>query len=380
LEEAWEIILENRKAQNLFRQFGSLRKEGSIDFYSNDYLGLCHFAESQNLFREELKADFSLGSSGSRLVSGQQEELEQLERECSRFFKSETGLFFPNGFMANLALFSCMATRHDTILFDEQAHVSIKEGIRLSLAGSFPFLHNNPEDLEKKLKKAKGRKFVAIEGIYSMSGHLASLKSIVEVCKQHQAYLIIDEAHSTGVLGEAGEGLALSEKLENQIWVRNYTFGKALGTAGAFLALSPIAREFLTNFSFPLIYSTSPSPLQVKVCRIQLKQLKEEKHRIPLLQSNIRSWLAWAENQAFEVTKNAHSPVQFIRIRGNEKALALAKFINEQAIQIKAMLKPTVREGEEGLRVSLHSQNLPSDFERLAQAIKDFENIFGSRF
>lgn len=380
IEKHWLNILENRKSQHLFRSFGPLRQPDATDFYSNDYLGLCESPRSRELLKEELNRPFSLGSSGSRLVSGQQAELEMLETECSRFFRSETGIFFPSGFMANLALFSCIAGRHDTIIYDEQAHVSIKEGIRLSPARSFSFHHNDHEDLRKKLKNSSGKKFVAIEGIYSMSGHIARLEELLQVCDEAGAVLIIDEAHSAGVAGEEGEGLAIAKNLEKRIWVRHYTFGKALGASGAFLALSATARDFLTNFSFPLIYSTSILPLQVKLCRIQLRELQNSRSQIEALQRIIDFWCRRAEKESERFSKNEKSPVQFIRIAGNESALGISKRLQERGFQIKAMLSPTVKAGEEGLRVSLHSYNQPEEIEDLLRTLKEFENIFEVKF
>jgi 8-amino-7-oxononanoate synthase len=380
LEKKWLEILQARKEQQLFRRFGPVRDSSAIDFYSNDYLGLANSPDSRERLKSALEEPFALGASGSRLVSGQQAELELLEAECSHFFSSETGIFFPSGFMANLALFSCMAGRHDTILYDVQSHVSIKEGIRLSQARSYSFRHNDPEDLRKKLKNQDGQKFVALEGIYSMSGHKANLEELAQVCREEDALLIVDEAHSTGVTGSRGEGLSLDRNLKDYIWVRNYTFGKALGASGAFLALSSVARDFLINFSYPLIYSTAAPPVQVKLCRIQLQQLQNSGPKIKALQNIIEFWCRGSDKKSSLISANPESPVQFIRVPGNERALQLAHRFNELGFQIKAMLSPTVKAGEEGLRVSLHSFNTPEEIKRLDLALKEFKNIFDDRF
>ncbi len=380
LDDLWQSRLKSREDQFLFRQFGEPRNPHAIDFYSNDYLGLCSAESSKKDLVEWLSDQKWLGASGSRLVSGQYEALENLESACSEFFKSETGIFFPNGYVANLALLSCMATRHDTIIYDEQSHVSLKEGLRLSLAKSFPFRNNDLEDLEKKLKSATGQKFVVAESIYSMSGHIALLKELVSLCRKENALLILDEAHSTGVLGEKGQGLAISMGFENEVWARNYTFGKALGASGAFLALSGTAKKYLTNFSFPLIYSTSPLPVQVALCGFQLKTLQAENHRIKELQEKIRNWNQQDSDKYLTHSKNENSPVQFVSVPDNERALQMAKYLNQNGFQIKAMLSPTVKKGSEGLRISLHSYNSPSDYKLLWQAILKFENIFESKF
>jgi 8-amino-7-oxononanoate synthase len=370
--------LKKQSTKGLFREWGPLRNPSEVDFYSNDYLGLgINPTLNKRIARQFQEMNIPLGSSGSRLVSGHSELQENFESSCCRYFHSKAAIFFPNGYMANLALLSCIATRHDTIIYDEQAHVSIKDGIRLSQAARFSFRHNQPADLDKKLAKAKGNLFVVVEAIYSMDGDVCPLLEILQICEKYGAHLIVDEAHSTGVLGQMGQGLCVESQLHDRIWARIYTFGKALGASGAILALQADAKKYLINFSHPLIYSTAPLPIQILLCSEQLSKLSESKDQIAQLQDNIAYWNGKKIESEGRISKNLSSPVQYILVPGNAPAKALGKYLQQSGFQIKAMLSPTVSEGKERLRVSLHSYNLPSEIDQLFAGIVDFENNFG---
>ncbi len=217
-----------RKTQNAYRELQL--PSGLIDFCSNDYLGLA---------RQELKpsatslSPTSWGATGSRLISGHSLLAEQLELFLAQFHQTEAALLFNSGYQANLGLLSCLSTRHDTIVYDQLIHASLRDGIQLSPAKAFNFAHNDIEDLTRKLQRAKGQKIVVIESIYSMDGDEAPIADILSVCEQYDAQLIVDEAHATGVFGPAGEGVVVARGLQDKVWVRIHTFGKAVGAHGA---------------------------------------------------------------------------------------------------------------------------------------------------
>lgn len=362
--------LEERKASGLYRTWGPERDFSKTDFYSNDYLGLAQSQTTKNRLIEHLQNQSFIpnGSSGSRLVSGQSQLLEELESMCCSFFKGESAIFLPNGYLANLALLSCIATRHDTIIYDEQSHVSLKDGIRLSLAQKFSFKHNDVEDLKSKLKKAKGKIFIVVEAIYSMDGDLCPIQELVEVSNSFGAHLIVDEAHSTGVLASKGQGLCIDQGLESQVWARIYTFGKALGAAGAVLILSETTKQYLINASHPVIYSTAALPLQVLMAKVQLEVMLSDSTLIQKLQNNIAYWCGKINQYASDwLSSNSSSPVQLIRIPGNGPAIQLAQKLNSIDFQVKAMLSPTIKPGLERLRISLHSYNTPSEIDLLVE-------------
>lgn len=379
IERDFQKRLLRYEESGLLRQFGPARDSGKIDFYSNDYLGLAQSSADENSL--QIPRDLDFGSGGSRLVSGNYPLLEELETNCARFFHSETCLFFSTGYQANLALLSAIANRHDAFFYDEKCHISLKDGMRLSMAPRFSFRHNQAEDLRKKLEAnpVNGHRFVVIESIYSMDGDTCPLQELLDVCEKANAYLIVDEAHSTGTIGPLGKGLCVGLNLENRILGRVYTFGKAMGAGGAILAISNTFKEYLTNFSHPLIYSTSPSPVQAWICNRQLKRLATETHRIARLQEVISFWQEKVLLQKIDASKNFQSPVQYIPMPGNDAARTLANKLQSIDIQIKPMLYPTVSKGEERLRVSLHSYNLEEEIEVLLASIKDFQNNFGVR-
>ncbi len=207
-----EQKLSKRKAENAFRELKV--NDDLIDFCSNDYLG---FASEKEIHILENLPQF--GATGSRLISGNYELTEEVEQFLANFYKAESGLIFNSGYNANVGLFSCVAERTDTIIYDELIHASIRDGIRLSNANSFSFKHNDLNSLEDKIKNAKGNVFVAVESIYSMDGDKVSLRELVEICKKYNAALIVDEAHASGIFGEKGEGLVVQHNLESEVFL-----------------------------------------------------------------------------------------------------------------------------------------------------------------
>lgn len=365
--------LERRKSDHLYRQWGPPLTERAGDFISNDYLGFSQRGKElfENGISEWLRRQ-NIGSTGSRLVSGQHEALVQLEDLCCSFFESDKCLFFPNGYMANLALLSTVASRHDTYIYDEQCHVSLKDGMRLSMARRISFRHNDMEDLKKKLKQANGPIFIVTESIFSMDGDVCPLEDLLALTREYDAHLIIDEAHSTGTYGIEGKGLCLSSGYgKNEVWARIYTFGKALGASGAVLAISDTTYNYLVNHSHPVIYSTAPMPFQAYVCMNQLDHLTQYPQRIEELQRVISYWNSLTLEGFQGISKNKKSPVQYVKIQGNQEALACGKKLQRAGFQVKAMLSPTVSIGNERLRISLHSYNTVEELDRLKAILEE---------
>ncbi len=207
--------LNKRIEEGTLRSLSSF--DGFIDFYSNDYLG---FAKIKSKSENTLK----YGSTGSRLISGTSNESLIAEEFLADFFNSESSLIFNSGYDANLGFFSSVPQRGDFVFYDEYIHASIRDGLRLSFATSNSFKHNNLVDLELKLSKVHGVKYVVVESLYSMDGDMAPLIEIVELCSKYGAYLIVDEAHSGGVFGELGQGLVSELKLEEKVFARIITF------------------------------------------------------------------------------------------------------------------------------------------------------------
>ena len=241
--------LKERKENDALRSL--MKADGMVDFYSNDYLGVAKLSfETEGLF----------GSTGSRLISGNSQRTEEIETELAAFFHQSSALLFNSGYDANLGLFSSVPLKGDTVIYDVLVHASIRDGIRMSLANSHSFAHNDIDNLRDKLSRAKGTVYVAVESVYSMDGDQAPLKEILAVCEEEGAFLIVDEAHSGGVLGDNGEGLTTECGIDDRVFAKIITFGKAFGSHGAVVLGSDDLKTYLINFARSLIYTTALSP------------------------------------------------------------------------------------------------------------------------
>ncbi len=353
-------LLAQRKADNSYRQLCDY--SNLIDFFSNDYLSFNESPVLQNKVRDYInKHTPSYGSTGSRLVSGNRKEMEKIESYLASYFKAEAALFFSSGFNANLALFSSIASKEDTIIYDSLIHASIREGIRLSPARSFSFKHNDLNDLEKKLDRATGDIFVAIESLYSMDGDFAKLREIANLCKEKGVFLIIDEAHSTGVYNDDGSGYTCQLGLEQDSFARIMTFGKGLSCHGACIVGSNELRDFLINFGKSFIYTTAPDLLSMKKVKWAIQYRKDTPDIQQKLFQNIEYFLDLQKTyfpfkESFEL-----SPIQTIEIPGNHWVKTTEKLLIKNGIATKAILSPTVPEGSERLRICIHRNHTKED-------------------
>ncbi|TAF72345.1 MAG: 8-amino-7-oxononanoate synthase [Bacteroidetes bacterium] len=354
------------------KQEGSLRKLSvpinGIDFYSNDYLGL---AQNQELIEKINQICNSqkhkLGSTGSRLLSGNSAYFEELECYLAQIFESESTLIFNSGYMANVGVFSCLPKRGDTILYDELSHACIKDGMRLSFAEKFSFKHNDLNDLEIKLKRAKGQIFIATESVFSMDGDFAPLAEMEKLSEKYNAQFIVDEAHSTGVFGQYGSGLVCHLGLSLKIPIRIHTFGKAIGTHGACVTGPKILTEYLINFSRPFIYTTAMPFHNLVSIKMAFEQLTKE----PDLQHKLYENIAFFKNQLQPKLKTiaSSSAVQVVLISGNETIKNAGQKIQEQGFIVKPILSPTVKKGSERLRICLHSYNTELEIKELCDIL-----------
>jgi 8-amino-7-oxononanoate synthase len=358
--ENWKKFLNEKiqqlKNKGIYRKL-KLKENNIIDFSSNDYLGI---AKS---FNEQANTDvISGGSTGSRLLTGNSATLEELELFLASFHKSEAGLLFNSGYLANLAVLSSVPQKGDLVIYDELCHSSIKDGLRLCFAERFPFKHNDLNDLEKKLSKINVKhKFVVVESVYSMDGDLCPLKDIVYLCSKYNAFLILDEAHSTGLFGYRGEGLSVELNLENYIHVRIHTFGKAIGSHGAIVVGDPDLKSYLINTARPFIYTTSMSENQAKhifKCYQRLEHI------------NLNLWTAKTLHfsNTFQIT-HTKSPIYPIIIGSIEKTILMADLIQKKGYDVRPILPPTVKKGSERLRITLHLFNTEEQIKGLYEVI-----------
>ncbi len=367
--------LQKREDQNALRKL--LTNNNLIDFCSNDYLG---FAQSPEL-QKNIEVEFSLlpqrksGSGGSRLLAGNSSYAEDLEKKIAAFHNAESGLIFNSGYDANIGLFSSVLQKNDTIIYDELIHASIHDGIRLSKAKAFMFKHNNIEHLEERLRLAEGTIYVAIESIYSMDGDESPLEEIVSICKKHNANLIVDEAHATGITKNSGKGLVQLLGYENDVFARVHTFGKALGCHGAIVLGSNLLRNFLINYSRSFIYTTA-LPIKSLIAINQAYLLLEKSERlIHDLHTKIVLFKNTLNTYTFIELIESTSPIQCIINSGNSEVKKVALYLQKKGFDIRPILSPTVPKGKERLRICLHTFN---NEEELQTLIKSMVNYFKS--
>ncbi len=351
--------LETRKAENAFRVLSVF--EDSIDFFSNDYLGLA---------RVDFENNGSLGSTGSRLLSGNTNHAIQLESKLASFYQQPSGLFFNSGFDANLGIFSTIPQRGDTIIYDELCHASIRDGVRLSNANAYSFKHNDTEHLAARLANTTGDVYVAVESIYSMDGDESPLAEIAKICKCNNAFLIVDEAHSGGLYGKEGKGLVSKYNLDDSVFIKLITFGKAYGSHGGLVLCSNDIRDFLINFSRAFIYTTALPEHSLK----RIEQVVNLSKIMDNMRTNLFSLVHYFKEQADKrgiVLVKSDSPVQCVLISGNNNAKALEKALQTKGFALKAILSPTVKEGQERIRICLHGFNMKNEVDDLLESISN---------
>ncbi|GHE65359.1 aminotransferase class I/II-fold pyridoxal phosphate-dependent enzyme [Roseivirga thermotolerans] len=356
--------LNKRKSTNSFRELRTPTK-GLIDFSSNDYLGLAQSKELKETIMERYSSMHSLnGSTGSRLITGNSQLTEATESLLADVFQSESTLVFNSGYMANLALFSAIPQRGDTILYDELSHACIKDGARLSLARKMPFKHNALDDLSRKLEQSEGQVYVAVESVYSMDGDAAPLQELVTLTQKHKAHLIIDEAHSTGVFGKNGSGMVNELGLGEQVFAVVYTFGKGMGIHGAAIATNATAKDYLINFSRPFIYTTAPSDFELISIQEAFGQLSSAPWRQLKLQANSQLFNSLLPENA------SPSAIKAVVVGGNDKTKSVASELLQLGLDVRPILSPTVKEGTERLRICLHSFNTEEEIVLLCGQLK----------
>jgi 8-amino-7-oxononanoate synthase len=374
LDDRLEKALRERSNQGNLRSLTT--NDGLIDFVSNDYLGLSRdhtLFELISLKLAEIVQENKNGAGGSRLLSGNSKYYEETESLLASIFQGESALIFNSGYQANLGLLSSIPQKGDTILYDQLSHICLKEGAWLSKAESVMFAHNDLEDLERRLKLAQGEKFIVIESVYSMDGDVAPLREMVELSKKYDANIILDEAHSTGVIGSKGSGMAVQLGLSNDIFARVYTFGKGMGIHGACVVGSTQLKEYLINFGRPFIYTTA-LPLHSVVSINQAFQYLE-RHEVlqDKLQSRINYFKEICEEnipKSLGVTyPGSDTAIQPIIIPGNERIRRVSEELNKQGFDVRPILSPTVKSGTERLRICLHTYNTEEEIDKLLQAL-----------
>jgi 8-amino-7-oxononanoate synthase len=358
--------LETREEQGLLR---TLEPAHGVDFASNDYLGLARDPRMLDAMRSYLEHG-DAGAPASRLLRGNHPEHVEAEAAFARFKGTEAALFFSSGFQANVGMLTGLICRHDRVLTDRLNHASLIDGLRLTRAERVVFPHLDLDFLDRKLREPHeiGRTFVVVESLFSMDGDIAPLDEIAALSDQHNALLIVDEAHATGVFGDKGSGLVEQFGVGDKVLATTATCGKALGLAGAFVCASQTVIDHLVNHARSFIYSTAPIPVLAHGIRKAIELIAAEpepRARVIEVSKRIRTRLSSAEIPV----SMEDSPVLSVVLSDRHEALEVSDRLRQRNLDVRALRPPTVPVGTSRLRISLHSRHTDAEIDGLADAL-----------
>jgi 8-amino-7-oxononanoate synthase len=344
-----------------------------IDFTSNDFLGLAESPELVEAAHAALARGVPIGAGGSRLLRGNHAEHEALEAEAAAFFGSAAALYFGGGFSANAALIATLPSHGDLIVHDALIHASAWDGMAQTKATAVSARHNDPQAFEDAIRTWRagggvGRIWIAVESLYSMDGDCAPLVEFSALTDRHDAMLLIDEAHATGVLGPGGRGLAADlEGCENVVTL--HTCGKALGASGALITCAAPLREFLINRARAFIYATAPSPLMAAVVRRSLALVRDEPERRARLADHVVRFGARLERATGIAPSGTH--IQPIIVGADGRAVEVAGALQARGFDVRAIRPPTVPEGTARLRIVVTLNTSEAQAAALVDALAD---------
>ncbi|NNE02415.1 MAG: pyridoxal phosphate-dependent aminotransferase family protein [Eudoraea sp.] len=364
--------LQDRRTKDGLRELAP--SSHKVDFVSNDYLGM---AKDEGIFKGAYQ--FLLdqnavqnGSTGSRLLSGNNELFLKTEEKVAHFYGSETALIFNSGYDANLSFFAAVPQRTDVVFYDEFSHASIRDGIALGKARSYKFEHNNIEDLRALVNRVQSGNYedmecyVVTEAVFSMDGDSPDMDAMIALCKEYNCHLIVDEAHAIKTTNESIK--FVEQKEDDPYFARLVTFGKAIGVQGAAILGSSHLKSYLVNFARSFIYTTALPPISIASVLIVHSEeyLDRMKTKTALLQRNIQYFK--------DLTKSiglsnyfipSSSPIHCCIIPGNKMVKEIAVNLQKNGFDIRPILAPTVPEGQERLRFCLHSFNTQEEIKEV---------------
>ncbi|GGD52011.1 aminotransferase class I/II-fold pyridoxal phosphate-dependent enzyme [Muriicola marianensis] len=376
--------LQERREENTLRELKLLSSK--TDFVSNDYLGM---AREETVFRGatgilESMGMLRNGSTGSRLLSGNSPLHEKTEAVLAGLYGAESALIFNSGYDANLGLFSCVPQRDDVVLYDEYIHASMRDGIRMGLAKSYKYRHNDLDHLRELLLRLRkeGDKdsqfYLATEAVFSMDGDQPDLDSLIKLCDEFRCRLILDEAHAILGIDRTLGDLADQETVRRVVFARIATFGKAMGVQGAAVLGSPQLRSYLVNFARSFIYSTALPPMSVAAVLFACEQINKEEYlrKKERLRSNIEMFLKIRDDLGLrERFIPSRSAIHSCVIPGNSGVKRVSEDLNRKGYNVLPILSPTVPSGQERIRFCLHSFNSRDEIKEvlsiLARAIEE---------
>lgn len=322
-------------------------------FSSNNYLGLATDFRLKKKASEGI-SKYGTGAGGSRLTTGNFVIHEQLESEIADFKKTEAAIVFSSGYLANIGVISSVMKAGDSIFSDAWNHASIIDGCRLSQAKTIVYEHTDMVDLEQKLRQSHGdgKKLIVTDGVFSMDGDIAPLPEIVALAKEYNAYIMIDDAHVTGVLGTDGRGTADYFGLKDEIDFTVGTLSKAIGAEGGFVATSAIAKNYLLNNARSFIFQTGLSPSAIEAGREGISIIQNEPERREQLLNNAK-YLRLKLGESGFVVNEGETPIISLLIGDSREAVQFSEKLMDEGVFIPAIRPPTVPKGSSRLRITV---------------------------
>jgi 8-amino-7-oxononanoate synthase len=368
----WQAHHDDLSALAARGRLRALHQRSGRDFASNDYLALSGAPRLRDAITAALARGVPTGSGGSRLLRGNDPEHEALEAEAAAWAGSETALFLGSGYAANVALLATLPQTGDLIVHDALIHASMHEGLRLSRASAIAVPHNDADAFAEACAQwrsagHKGRIWLAFETLYSMDGDRAPLADLVTIAERHDAVMLIDEAHATGVFGRGGRGLASGlDGRPDTVVLR--TCGKALGAEGALVFAPAVVRDFLVNRGRPFIFSTAPSPLMAAAVREALRICEDEPER----RAKLAALAAQAERALVPLGASATgTQILPVMIGEDQRTMRVAGALQAAGFDIRGIRPPTVPPGTARLRLSITLHSTPGDIAALAGVLQD---------
>ncbi len=338
-----------------------------LSFCSNDYLGLANHPALIDALKKGAER-WGVGSGAAHLVNGHSAAHHALEAELAEFVGTERALLFSTGYMANLGVIGALLSRGDSLFEDRLNHASLLDGAAYSGARMQRYQHRDVADLARRLDKENEReKLIATDGVFSMDGDIAPLPELIELANKHQAWLLVDDAHGFGVLGERGRGIIEHFAVDDNKPILVGTLGKAFGTSGAFVAASNSMIEYLIQAARPYVYTTAAPPAIAEATRASLKLLQEESWRRDKLAELIRRFRSGAEQIGLELMASI-TPIQPVMVGTAERALAISDALRSRGMLVPAIRPPTVPEGSARLRVTLSAAHTETQVDKLLDA------------
>jgi len=359
-------------------QSAHIRADGAdvLSFCSNDYLGLANHPALLAALQKGID-QAGVGSGASHLITGHHAMHERLEQALATFVGLPAALYFSSGYMANLGVVSALMHRGDAIFADKLNHASLNDAAVLSRADLHRYQHNDIAHLAKLLSASKAkRKLVLADAVFSMDGDVASVPDLLALCEQYDAWLMLDDAHGFGVLGEHGQGILSHFAVQSPRIIYMATLGKAAGVYGAFVAAEQVVIDYLVQQARTYIYTTATPPALANAALAAVEVIKNDASRRAHLQRLIQELKQHLRLKKWQLMPS-DTAIQPLLVGSNEGALQLSEYLLTQGILVPAIRPPTVPKDTARLRISLSAAHSTADVARLVSALQQAEKGWG---